>query len=155
MVVAVTKTLFQKKQPILIKYRNYKHFDQEIFHAELVKNLNETNDSPVTYDVFKDIFMNLLNLHAPIKEKAIRGNNGPFMNKKLSKSFMYRAQLKHKYNKHPTTENFNNYKKQRNYCVKLLKTEKKAYYNNLDTKVFTDNKQFWKSIKPLFSDKKK
>ena len=25
----------------------------------------------------------------------------------------------------------------------------------LDTKVFTDNKQFWKSIKPLFSDKQK
>ena len=52
-------------------------------------------------------------------------------------------------------KNFNNYKKQRNYCVKLLKTEKKNYYNNLDTKVFTDNKQFWKSIKPLFSDKQK
>ena len=30
---------------------------------------------------------------------------------------------------------------------------KNKYYNNLDIKSFTDNKKFWKSIKPLFSDK--
>ena len=38
--------------------------------------------------------MNVLNRHAPIKAKKIRGNNAPFMNKTLSK-----------YNKFPTGEN--------------------------------------------------
>ena len=46
-------------------------------------------------------------------------------------------------------------KKQRNLCVNILKKEKRNYYNNLNLKVFENNKKFWKSIKPLFSDKQK
>ena len=38
--------------------------------------------------------MNVLNKYAPIKEKIIRGNNAPFMNKALSKAFMERSRLK-------------------------------------------------------------
>ena len=49
--------------------------------------------------------------------------------------------------------NKTNYKKQRNFCVGLLVNEKKKHYNNLDLKVLDDNKTFWKSIKPLFSNK--
>ena len=59
------------------------------------------------------------------------------------------------YNNNPTLENWSLYKKQRNYCVKLLRKEKNIYYNNLDLKVFENNKLFWKRIKPLFSDKQK
>ena len=41
------------------------------------------------------------------------------------------------------------------YCVNLLKREKKKYYNNLNIKIIVDNKTFWKTIKPLFSEKSK
>ena len=46
-------------------------------------------------------------------------------------------------------------KKQRNFCVNLLKKEKKRYNNNLDITIFTDNKKFWQRIRPLFSEKQK
>ena len=36
--------------------------------------------------------------------------------------------------------------------VSLLR---KNYYSNLDIKDITDNKNFWKSVKPLFFDKTK
>ena len=36
-----------------------------------------------------------------------------------------------------------------------MKQEKKRYYNNLDIKVFKDNKKFWKTIRPFFSEKQK
>ena len=58
--------------------------------------------------------------------------------------------LKNKLNKNPTEENRNLYRKQRNVCVNLLRKEKKNYFNNLDIKVFEDNR---KAIKPLFSVK--
>ena len=109
----------------------------------------------MTYDEFKEIFMKSLNKHAPMKEKFIRGNNAPFMNKTLSKAFMQRAKLKNKYYKVPTEENNLLYKRQRNYCSNLLKKVKKSYYNNLDINIFKDNKKFWKSIRPFFSDKQK
>ena len=45
--------------------------------------------------------------------------------------------------------------KQRNFCVKLLRQNKKNYFNNIDVKDLNDNKKFWKTIKPKFSNKTK
>ena len=42
---------------------------------------------------------------------------------------------------------------QMNYCLTLVRKAKKDYYNNLDHENVTDNKTFWKYIKPLFSEK--
>ena len=44
------------------------------------------------YGQFKAIYMSM-NKYAPIKSKTIMGNNRPFMNKTLSKSFMERSRL--------------------------------------------------------------
>ena len=106
------------------------------------------------YEGFLDIFTRILNQHAPLKQKIIRGNQAPFITKALSKAIMLRSKLKNIYNKYPTEENNRLYKKQRNYCVNLLTKEKKRYYNNLDLNIFEDNKTFWQRVKPLFSDKK-
>ena len=73
----------------------------------------------------------------------------------LSKAFMHRVNLKNKYNNNPTEQNHLHYKKQRNYCVNLLKKRKKEHYTNLDLSIFKDYKTFWKNIRPLFSDKQK
>ena len=99
--------------------------------------------------------MKVLNKHAPMKKKYVRGNNAPFMNQTLTKAFMHRSKLKNKYNKNPTEENKRVYNQHRNYCVSLLKKEKKKYYNNLDLTIFNDNKKFWQRVRPLFSDKQK
>ena len=45
------------------------------------------------------------------------------------------------------------YKRQRNYCVKLLKGSKKDFCYNLNMKKVTDNKHFWKIMEPNFNDK--
>ena len=47
------------------------------------------------------------------------------------------------------------YTKQRNYFVTLIRKGKKEYYGSLGVKDITDNKEFWKTVKPLFSDKSK
>ena len=48
----------------------------------------------VEYDVFDNIFMELLNIHAPIKLKYVRANDGPFTTKELRKAIMLRSRLK-------------------------------------------------------------
>ena len=97
--------------------------------------------------------MEVVNRHAPLKEKFLRANNAPFMNKALSKAVMNRSRLHNKFLKKPTLDNKRNYNKQRNYCTGLFRKEKRNYFNNLDTKLIIDNKKFWNTIKPLFSDK--
>ena len=37
--------------------------------------------------------------------------------------------------------------------MSLTRKSKRDYYNNLDNKNVTDNKLFWKTVKPFFSDK--
>ena len=121
----------------------------------LKQNLNAINPYFRNYECFQAIFMNLFNYYVPIKEKMVRANNAPFMTKILSKAIMNRSRLRNKFLKNPSNDNEIAFKKQRNYCVNLLKKEKKAYYNNLDMKLVLDNKLFWKTVKPLFSDKNK
>ena len=52
-----------------------------------------------------------------------------------------------------TLENQVAYKKQRNYCTSLLQKEKRDYFENIDTLKISDNKMFWKTVKPVFSNK--
>ena len=153
MTVTVLKTFFQKQAPITIKYRDYKSFDKPTFQTELNDKLNGFDKNDINYNIFESIFTKLLNKHAPIKEKYVRANNAPFMTKTLTKAIMNRSRLKNKFIKNPDSNNRSIYNKHRNYCVNLLRKEKKRYYNNLDLKLITDNKTFWKTIKPLFSDK--
>ena len=40
-----------------------------------------------------------------------------------------------------------------NFFSKLFKNEKRKHYNNVDLKNITDNKEFWKTIKPVLSKK--
>ena len=74
------------------------------------------------------------------------------MTKEICKAFMVRSRLSNKYMKIKTVESREAYKKQRNYCTSLLRKTKKSYYENLNVTLITDNKTFWKYIKPLFSD---
>ena len=97
MIITVLKVHFKKMEPITIKFRSYKRFRDNLLY-DLQNSCKET----MSYDDFKEIFMKILNLHAPMKKKLVRGNNAPFMNKYLSKAIMHRSKLKNKYNKNPT-----------------------------------------------------
>ena len=95
----------------------------------------------------------ILNKRAPIKMKYKRGNHVPFITKDLSKAIMKRSKLRNNYLKNKTDANRMLYKKQRNYCVSLLRKSKTNYYANLDEKKVSDNKLFWKVRKSSLSDK--
>ena len=79
----------------------------------------------------------------------------PFMNKSLCCAHMKRTRLRKCYLKNRSEQNRLSYVKQRNYCVSLLRKTKKDYYANLNVKDIVDKKQFWSTVKPLFSDKTK
>ena len=151
--VTVMRAFFPKQMPTIITYRDYKNFDQALFRQELLGELYNMNSGTIDYETFEYITIRLLSMHAPLKKKYLRANNQPFMNKTLSKVVMTRSRLRNKFLKNPTDENRTNYTKYRNYCTSLFRKEKKLYYNNLDMKLITDNRKFWKTVKPLFSDK--
>ena len=42
---------------------------------------------------------------------------------------------------------------QRNFCANLLRKTKTEYFQKLNVKGLSDNRKFWKTIKPFFSNK--
>ena len=72
------------------------------------------------------------------------------MTKALEKAIMHTSKLKNIFHKARGKENWNNYKKQRNFFINLLCHAKKHYFQKLDIKDLTDNKEFWKTISSLF-----
>ena len=70
----------------------------------------------------------------------------------LSKEIMLRSKLCNKCLKDKADEARTKCRKQRNICVHLLRRAKRNY-NDLDLSNLTDNRKFWKTIRPLFANK--
>ena len=155
MTVTVLRKTFKKVRPRIINYRSFKHFSNEAFRVSFKTNLScevyINNDNGL--ERFCKTAIDTLNKIAPIKKKYARSNQMPFMTKELSKEIILSSRLRNKFLIDKTDENRFLYTQQRNKCVALLRKTKKTYYKNLDEKNVTDNKKFWKTVKPYLSDK--
>ena len=155
MTVTVMKTTSEKLKPNIIHYRDYRKFSNDKFRENLISCLSTEN---IRIDCngmekFLQICIKALDEVAPQKKKYSRRNNMPFVNKSIKKVFMKRSLLKNTYLKIRSDNSKREYNKQRNYDVSILRKTKTNYYANLNEKDLTDNKQFWRTVKPLLSDK--
>ena len=66
---------------------------------------------------------------------------------------MKRSRLRNRFSKNKSLENRMLYTQQRNYCIFLTRKTKIRYFANPNEKKILDNKQFWKIVNPLFSNK--
>ena len=149
MTLVVMRACFVKQTPKVVYYRDYKKFSNDLFRNDILQAqaLTDTKENVQTNIV------NIFNEHAQLKKRYDRANQAPFMNKKLSKEIMTRSRLKNKFLKTKVDANRKAYDKQRNSCVSFFCREKKSFFNNRDTKKIVDNKRFWQTVKPFFSDK--
>ena len=150
MIVTVMRTTFPKREPQIIKYRDFSKYNKVTFGNDLRKNLE---NQPSDYDTFEKLFLETLEIHAPKKTKVLRANHKPYVSKEMRKAIMIRSRLQNKLFTYGTKECETAFKHQRNYCNRLCKREKKKFYNNLNLNEITDNKKFWKTMKPFFGDK--
>ena len=104
------------------------------------------SDDNSEYNNLLNMIQKVLNKHAPLKSRVIRGNQAPFMNKELSKPIMRRSQLKNKYNKTKQEADRDAYKKQQCLCVKLRRKAVKQYFVNKCRHEIMSNKNFWKTV---------
>ena len=93
-----------KKCPLVRKVRNFKKFDNDSFLKELsMVNFNEiknvTSDPNQMWLLWKNLFLNILDMHAHISEIRIRGNNLPYNTAEMRKLIRTRDYLKQKADK--------------------------------------------------------
>ena len=82
------KMNFQKCNPHIITYRNYKNYDNDAFRSEIQSfcSLNKTD-----LGLLKDSIFCIINKHASIRKKYVRANKAPFMTKELHNAIMKRS----------------------------------------------------------------
>ena len=145
------KTTFVKLPPKKVIYRDYKNWSQVHFEDELKKNLVSAH--PSVYGNFESIFMKTLEAHAPTKTKVVRANNKPHVNKELRRAITRRSTLKKIANRSKREADVRKYKDQRNLVVKLNVQAKKQHFMSIQSKTIDNEKTFWKTVKPLFSNR--
>ena len=124
MIVTVLKTTFEKAKLKVITYRSFKNFNSENFNKCLGRSLSNCKNC----SEYEGRFLEVFNMHAPLKKKVVRANEVPYMTKALRKAFADRSRLENKYYKNRSVENLRAYKKQKNFCSRLYKRERKKYY---------------------------
>ena len=132
------KTTFIKLPPKVVNYRDWKNFHDIQFRTELNTLFSQNIGN---YGDFEYIFKSVINRHAPIKTKILRGNNQPHVTKDLRKAIMKRSKLKNIANRTKNPEDIARYKRQRNLVVGMNRQAKKSFFSNC---AHTSN-SFWKT----------
>ena len=98
LIVTELKMNFQKQQPKIIAYRDYKKIYNNAFRHDIQKCSFNTAD----LKTFNETVFCIFNKHAPMKRKYFRANEAPFMTKELRKAIMKRSRLRNKFLKKRT-----------------------------------------------------
>ena len=107
----VLKQYFPKPKPKIVNYRDYRNFRNDEFRAELDNEILKHDINNIEYQHFLNIFIEILNKHAPMKIKYLRANQGKFMTKSLHKAIMKRSRLRNKFLGDRTETSQKEYKK--------------------------------------------
>ena len=139
-----------------IHYRSFKKFDENKFCEEVsyipfhvASIFDDVND--ITW-CHEKLFSDVIESHAPLKQRILKKESLPFMNSALRKNIHKRNQLKNKFWKNKTRQNWNNYRVMRNKVNSLLRTSEISFFRSKSVNSSTPS-EFWKLFKPYISSK--
>ena len=157
MSLTVMKVFYKKQRPKIIRYWNFRNFDNELFINEVKNSIEQEycQNQSLEFGSFKKKVDNILQKHASLKKRYVRANQAFFIDKNINKHIMKRSSPRSKFlnTKHDIDRKA--YNRQWNLCVSLIRQAKKQFFCNLNTNVVTENKTFWKTLKPFLTEKVK
>ena len=101
LVFAIRKISIIYKQENTLEIRNMKNFDKEKFTKELLKQHWEyvyffAEDPNAMWEIWKNLFLEVLDKHVPLQHKKIRSNKVPWMTSDIKKLMNTRDNFKRK-----------------------------------------------------------
>ena len=151
LVYTMLKSTFVKLPSKRLLYRCYKRFNSNLFLHDLECSLKEYDVTE--YRQYEAAFTSVLDRHAPLKTKILRGNNRPHVSRYLRKAIMDRSRLKSIATMSQKPEDWASYKRQRNLVVNINRKAKKTFFDSANIDSSHGSKEFWNICKPFFSNK--
>ena len=137
-----------------------KNFDNQKFIEDLMhqpwENVYFFPEDPNTkWEIWKKLFLEVLNRHAPLQHKKIRAKKIPWLTSPIKELINTRDKLKRKAIITNLEWDWENYKRIRNRVNIELKIAKKEYYSTRIADEGTNPKKAWKTINDLLGRKNK
>ena len=143
-----------KLKPKTFTYRNTKDINWEKFKHDISQiPMNEINRFDSKFAGFTTFFESIVERHAPIKSKTIRGNNKAFMNKELTKAIQNKSRIRNRFNNWRSRENYLEYQNIKKKCKFLAFKAEKEHFEKILSKGIITNKEFWEKVAPSLSSK--
>lgn len=140
----------EDNSPKLFTYRNFKHFNNELFLNDLllinwdhIYNLSDIDDK---LSFLTNNIINLFNIHAPIRTIKVSKPKAPWLTDVIKIMIKTRDKLLAKYHKTKDNAHWVEYKAMRNYVTNAVRREKKAYLEFCCTK---GSHETWKALETL------
>ena len=139
-----------------VNFRSYKNFDEGQFNSDLSMVPFHVayvfDDIDDIYWAHELLLRQVVDEHAPIKQKCPKKKSPPYMNSNYRKIIYKTRQAKNAYSRNKTSENWQNYVKFRNQKTKV-KHESISVYFQESCGGGPKSKDFWPTIKPFLSQK--
>lgn len=156
LVFAVRKIAIQcTKKHKVVESRNFKNFQAESFRTDLssmpwdnIKTFDNPNDM---WQNWKDMFLTVIDKHAPLKKRRIRNKKSPWLNSEIKRQMIARDKLKALAIKTNSSQNWADYKNAKNRLNNAIKTTKSKYYLNRFKDLSGQPKEIWKTINEVMS----
>lgn len=150
LIYAVRKIGLPKGRPRYIECRNFKNFDQASFLFDLKTVqwpiIEQFNDVNIVWDAWKNVFLDIVNKHAPCRSFRVRNKPSPWLTSELKKLMFDRDRLKKKAVLSNNPDDWSLYKRRRN-CVNCeIKRVKRVYFQTEIEKNSGDSKATWKIL---------
>ena len=148
----------KKMEHKYIRYRDFKtfneeHFNMEIQHSNLLQQVCTSNNLTVSWEMFKDGFLNICDSHAPIKRVRVKNRINPWVTPDIVKMMYNRDYLHKRACKDKNDKLWAEYRATRNNVTRLIKKKKTEYYKNIVAEHRGSPRKFWKELGKLLPNK--
>ena len=153
----IRKLHIQKYRTILT--RDYSQYNIEVLKSEL-RNISwlpilSENDTNKSWCMFKQQLSSIVEKHAPMKEKRIRGKDCPWLTNAIRRDMKERDCYLTKARNQNNKEDWALYRRYRNLVTASIRHKKANYNKNLLQEHSNEPKQFWTTIKKCYPTKSK
>ena len=161
LVFAIRKISVTKNRENIVETRNMKNFDDKKFIEDLMQQHWENvyffaEDPNTKWEIWKKLFLEVLDKHAPLQQKKIRAKRIPWITSPIKELIINtRGKLKRKAIITNLECDWENYKRIRNRVNIELKNAKKEYYSTRIADEGNNPKKAWKTINNLLGRKNK
>jgi hypothetical protein len=136
----------------VITYRDYKHLNLEHLMEDVSntswKEVHGCDNIDDKVNRFNDILLNVLNIHAPIKQVKAKHYSAPWFNNDIRASLKARNKARKRYIKSSSPIDFAVYREVRNKTKQMIKNAKIKFFHGIFNSS-TNAEVIWKNIKSL------